>query len=622
MKINQKVVIIHNIISPHVTPLFAELSKNFDLTVLYCSKSEDNRNWKEKPTGFRYKVLPSIQIKLKGKDLFTYIINFSIFSELNKIKPDTVVVSGWDILSYQLAFLYCKLKNIKFVVWSGSTKYERSWRRKVSTPLVKTMVRNADSCIVYGKRAKEYLRMLGVDKDKIFTSFNTTDLFNHVKRFKTERKNKLAIKESIGIKDGLTILYYGQLIERKGIRILLDAFNIIFHSNQRVNLLIVGNGNMKEKYMRYVKGKKIQNVFFREDPGDKKTAKYFAIADMFVLPSTEEVWGLVVNQALAVGIPCIVSSKCGSSADLIRDGINGYVVTPNANSIAKALDSLIKSKETRNEFSKRSLELIKPFYPSETVKGFAKCLNNLEEEFVLNQRLNDFYSSNNKYFKHMSKQHNGDYYESIFRMLNNNSINIVKGRLLDVGCGTGSFVRELKKYVDRVETFGVDISKLGKPDKILKFKLVKNNRIDYKNNYFDYVFIIDTLEHVLFPEELLKESIRVLKPNGYLFIRTPNHDSPLFIKSIFLPLKNNLFKRLTPELSLDVIGGDRDAVSGISYYSLTKLLKEFLFEEIESETWGGGILHSPFIRALNKIPVLKYLGSSITGVYRKSSGKN
>src|SRR5688572_30104996 len=115
-----KVVVIHNIVSPHVTKLFQELSKSVNLTVLYCSQGEENRNWKESVGGFRYKILPNFSIKIRGKDLFTYFINLTIISELKKAKPDVVILAGWDLFAYQVAFFYCKVRGIKVILWSGS----------------------------------------------------------------------------------------------------------------------------------------------------------------------------------------------------------------------------------------------------------------------------------------------------------------------------------------------------------------------------------------------------------------------------------------------------------------------------------------------------------------------
>ena len=161
-----KVVLLHNILSPHVAPVFCELAKKVDLTVLYCAESELNRTWKEKPRGFRYKILKNFSVRIHGRDLFTYFINPTILSDLNKLKPDVIIISGWDIFSYQIAFFYAWFKGIKLILWSGSTKFENSWRRTVSKPLVSLIIKHTDSFIAYGTRAMEYLISLGANRKK------------------------------------------------------------------------------------------------------------------------------------------------------------------------------------------------------------------------------------------------------------------------------------------------------------------------------------------------------------------------------------------------------------------------------------------------------------------------
>ncbi len=370
----QKVVLIHNIISPHVTPIFTELAKHTDLTVLYCAEKEDNRTWDEKPTEFTYKVLPHHAIKLKGKDLFTYFINPSIINELNNLKPDVVIIAGWDLFAYQAASMYCTLKRIPYILWSGSTQNEPSWRRTVSKPLVLAMVKGASAYIAYGSKARDYLVSLGADPKKIFISFNTTDLEKY-RQLTTKYKEKAAqIKKQIGLKEEKVILYYGQLIERKGPDLLLEAFATL--KTKDVALLLVGSGQYKSFLEKKKEG--VENVYILDNPGDEEICKYYAIADLFVLPSREEVWGLVANQALAAGLPVVISDHTGASVDVVEDGINGYIfksgsVTDLADKIDKVLDQ--KPKKMENESEKK----MKQFMPQETVKGVLAALESIQK---------------------------------------------------------------------------------------------------------------------------------------------------------------------------------------------------------------------------------------------------
>lgn len=371
----KKVLIIHNVISPHVTPLFQILAKKVDLTVFYCAKSEVNRKWSEKPKGYRFKILPNFSVKIKGKDLFTYFINPTIIKEISKLKPEIVIAAGWDILAYQIAFFYCKLKRIKYVLWSGSTKYEKSWRRVVSKPLVKMIVRNSDACIAYGTRAKEYLESLGAESKKIFISFNTTDINRYRILSGKYRKSKSSIKKKMNLGDKYIIMYYGQLIHRKGVDLLIDAYERVKNQYKVASLLIVGSGTLETEYKRIVYRRKLKDVVFIKDPGDIKVCKYYAISDLFILPSREEVWGLVVNQAMASGLPIVVSDVSGSSADLILEGKNGYTFnSESSKDLCEKISRVLSSRKRSRLMGVKSQGVVKIVNAANTANGFLNSI--------------------------------------------------------------------------------------------------------------------------------------------------------------------------------------------------------------------------------------------------------
>ncbi len=370
------VVILHNIISPHIETVFKELAKKVDLTVLYCAEREQNRNWSKKPTGFKFKILPYKSLAIQGKDLFTYFINPTIFSELSKINPDVVIISGWDQFAYQMAFLYCKIKNKKIIIWSGSTENEKSWRRTLGFSIAWMMVKGANGYIAYGTQAKKYLLSLGADPSKIFISFNTTNLEYYKKRSAFYKKNKFIEKKKLGLENKKIILYYGQFIERKGIDILIKAFVFLKKEIDNIALIIIGSGQLKQSLKELISSLNIKDAVILNDVGDKGICKFYAIADIFVLPSIEEVWGLVLNQAIVSGLPAIASDKVGGSDDLIKNGVNGFIFSAGDSiSLYEAIKKLISSENLAKNFSEEGLKMIKDFYPQKTVIPIIKCIN-------------------------------------------------------------------------------------------------------------------------------------------------------------------------------------------------------------------------------------------------------
>ncbi|GAH15034.1 unnamed protein product, partial [marine sediment metagenome] len=164
---------------------------------------------------------------------------------------------------------------------------EKNWRRTVSLPLVKVMVRCSDAYIAIGTRAREYFTYLGAKPEKIFIAHSTVDVeyFRNKSNMLKEKRDKL--KEKMGIKTEKVIMYSGQLIERKGLFYLLQAYKELRKNYEEVSLLIVGYGPQENRLKGICKEENIQNVFFTGFIEYNNLPRYYVISDLFVLPSFE-----------------------------------------------------------------------------------------------------------------------------------------------------------------------------------------------------------------------------------------------------------------------------------------------------------------------------------------------
>jgi glycosyltransferase involved in cell wall biosynthesis len=263
----------------------------------------------------------------------------------------------------------------KFIVWSESSPNENSWRRTITLPLVKMMVRGADACIAIGSLSKKYFEILGVDPSKIFVAYYTMDLKHFIQNSRMSEKRKMAIKEKMGIQRGKVVLYVGQFIERKGVDYLITAFKKLQTKVPNVSLLLVGYGPQKELLLKRIKDEKIDRVIFQDHIDVEEMPKMYGIADLFVLPSFEEAWGVVVNEAMAAGLPVITTRKVGSSADLVFNNRNGFVIPErNSQALAAALIKILKSPSLRKRMSQESKKIIKNFTPESTAENFLEAI--------------------------------------------------------------------------------------------------------------------------------------------------------------------------------------------------------------------------------------------------------
>jgi glycosyltransferase involved in cell wall biosynthesis len=347
----EKVIILHNIISPIRVFLFNQLNKYYqkkgtEFKVFFLSVSDKNRNWKtDYKMNFDYEILDNFAIRIAGKDLNTFFINPKITKALKKEKPDRVISFGWDNYAVYAANRWCRKNKKQFILWSGSTKYEKSWRRTFLKPLVRYLIKKTDNFIAYGTRAKEYFISLGINPKKIQIIYNTVDIDyfrEKSKNFSEEKKAKF--KKELGIKTDKILLFSGQLIERKGVFELLEGFKKYQKIDPNISLLILGKGQEKKKMEKIIQEKSIHNVVFANFVQYNNLYKYYSISDLLILPSREEVWGLVINEAMACGLPVITTHETGASVDLVEEGKNGYVIpSNNLQAIAKSIQKVFSN---------------------------------------------------------------------------------------------------------------------------------------------------------------------------------------------------------------------------------------------------------------------------------------
>ena len=354
-----KIVLIDSIITPYCTARYNAISelKEIDLIVLYQNAGDVNRHWDTKKLNLKYefRILKDIPLRFSRKDVFTFHINYRVYSELRKLDPDLVICCGWDSFATLASLIYCKLNHKRFILWSGSTAYEKSFLRTISLPYVKKVIKLSDGYISYGTKATQYLINLGANPKKIRTFYNTVDINYFSRESKFTPKEKEKFKRKLGIKEQHILMYSGQLIERKGIHTLIGALKLL--NNRDVGLIVVGKGPLLEKLKKVSEG---YPVYFLGHQDIDVIPKLYGISDVFILPSSEEVWGLVINEGMASGCAIVTTKNVGASVDLVKG--NGSIVDANnSKKLMLALKNLLENPKLLIEAKKESLKIIKKF---------------------------------------------------------------------------------------------------------------------------------------------------------------------------------------------------------------------------------------------------------------------
>ncbi|MDI3479936.1 MAG: hypothetical protein PWQ14_1082 [Rikenellaceae bacterium] len=350
-----------NMLPPYRIELFNNIAseESIDFTVFFLSESEKNRKWNinKERIKFKYKILKGYQIFFPKKDWALHL-NRGVIRNLLGVKPD-IIIAQYDELAYWVAFLYAKIFRKKFVIWNGSTLLSSEKTKGIVGNVKKLLFKNTDAFVTYGSKASEYIRYFGISEDKIFTGCNTVDVeyfYNQSLLYKNSEEYKMRRNEL----NKIVFVYSGQLILRKGINVMLEAFKKISKLTEDWNLTIIGDGILRQYIESYIKENNMEkNVLITGHLQMDEIIKWYTLSDVLILPSHKEVWGLVINEAMACGNAIICSDKVGAGYDLVKKDFNGIVY--HDESIDELFNSIVflyENNQILREYKQNSQKLI------------------------------------------------------------------------------------------------------------------------------------------------------------------------------------------------------------------------------------------------------------------------
>lgn len=323
-----KILLITNIISPYRIPLFNYFhqARDFNFRVITLAEKEANREWQiaKEQIKFDYHVLRGLHKFIWSKEIPIHL-NWGLWHSLRRYKPDIVITSGYDTPAYWEAFLYCKILKKKYILWNGTTLLSTRSTRGFIGRTKRIIIGRANRYITYGTKAAEYLVYMGAPEERIHVGVNTVDM-DWFRESVREIRGRQALQEERVKYPRFLMLYVGQLIKRKGVLQVLKALSKLHDPD--IGLLIVGGGPQEEELKQFCHEQGLKNVYFEGFQQQDALPKYYALTDVLILPSFEEVWGLVVNEALASGLYVLCSNRAGAAYDLIKEGWNGRTFNP------------------------------------------------------------------------------------------------------------------------------------------------------------------------------------------------------------------------------------------------------------------------------------------------------
>ncbi len=316
--------------TPYKLPFFRQLveSTHWDMHFWFCTWKSASRAWEisegDLPSA---DVLWGCKLPLPGKGRSFLRLNPGVVVRILRNRWDIVVISGYNHLTMLLAILCCILTGTPFIIQGESHVLKRRGRgaQLAKRCLIFPLLRRCTAAFATGTLSRQYWESIGIAKDRIFVVANTPDVEHFVTESRHCRKVRESVRREYGIPpESLLGIFVGRLISAKGLDTLLEATRLL-PSEQRAHLLLVGDGPQRPRLERMARDHDLPVKFAGFRQNDELPSLY-AAADFFVLPSRDEPWGVVVNEAMAAGLPVLLSDQVGAAHDLIESGRNGWMV--------------------------------------------------------------------------------------------------------------------------------------------------------------------------------------------------------------------------------------------------------------------------------------------------------
>jgi glycosyltransferase involved in cell wall biosynthesis len=375
-----KIAIVAPVPFYYHVPLYQKLAESsaIDLTVYYCSDEtihgidvEKTYNTKgnfckngDLLLGYKSKFLKNYSFRPSYLHWPDGLINFGVWQEIKNARYDAVVLQSWTNLSWWLAFIACLIYKTPVLFMTDSNisseASKSGFKKFIKTVLLQYFLfNNAKGFLTSGLSNEEFYKFYGVSESKmsrLYFSWGYEKILLKTKELKLKREE---IRKSLNVdKDDIVILYVGRLAKEKNPDILLNAFSKINKKN--VKLFFVGDGPLRKEIEQKIKNLRTKNVSILGFQSRDNVLIFYALADILVLPSNAETWGIVVNEAMCFGLPVILSDKVGAGADMVKDNCNGFIFeSKNVNSLTDKLEEFLSlPQEKASLFSKRSKEII------------------------------------------------------------------------------------------------------------------------------------------------------------------------------------------------------------------------------------------------------------------------
>jgi glycosyltransferase involved in cell wall biosynthesis len=375
----------------YFAPMFRELARrpDIDLTVIYCALGgarthfdpEFGRDvqW-DTPLleGYRYKALDTWWPR-KTRGPLAYFAP-AILREIRRTQYDVMVVFGWAYLTCWLAFARARRESLPWMLYGDTNAIYECEKRGLMALVRKIalarLFRHTSAFLASGTLNRRFYDLHGVTASRFDVPFTVDNRF-FCGAARAARQRRGELRTRLGIPhDAILILFSGKLIPRKRPGDILEVLARLQPELPRLGALFVGDGELRASLERSVADRGLNRTLLLGFANQSELPALYAAADMLIIPSWVDPKPLVTNEAMACGLPVVVSDRTGvwGPGDLVRDGENGFVYPAgDVAALAEAVRRLTTSPGLRARMGRRSLEIVREFTPARSAESIAEA---------------------------------------------------------------------------------------------------------------------------------------------------------------------------------------------------------------------------------------------------------
>lgn len=385
-----RIAVIFDNLGPYHIARLSAASAQCELLGVEVAQRSANYGWHPTATitAFHRTVLME-QGTRQGMD--RNILAARLHTVLSKFRPEAVAIPGWSYVEAILALRWCVRNRVPVILMSESQEVDET-RTRLKEWFKGRYLALCPAALVGGESHRAYLLRLGMSADRVFLGYDAVDNGHFACGAATARADAIAMRRKLSLPQHY-FLASNRFISKKNLPVLLRAFARYREdcTGTPWDLVLLGDGPLRGEIEALIAGLDLDGSV--RLPGFRQYDElpaYYGLAGAFVHASTSEQWGLVVNEAMASGLPVLVSKRCGCASELVHHGINGYQFDPaDTATLSQDMAEITRDEGRRRVMGNASRERIGQWGPDRFAQGLREAAECARRAGPPQQRLID-----------------------------------------------------------------------------------------------------------------------------------------------------------------------------------------------------------------------------------------